>query len=48
MGTCIVCFNPNVQFPQTTNLTSTTVYSLTVTDLVTNCVSGNNATVSIR
>jgi hypothetical protein len=40
--------NPNVQFPQTRNLTTTTVYSLTVTDLVTNCVSGNQANVSIE
>lgn len=39
--------NPNVQFPQTANLTSTTVYTLTVTDMVTNCVSANNATVSV-
>jgi hypothetical protein len=39
--------NPNVQYPQTANLTATTVYSLTVTDLATNCVSNNNANVSI-
>jgi hypothetical protein len=40
--------NPNVQQPQTTILTATTVYSLTVTDLVTNCVSNNPANVSIE
>jgi hypothetical protein len=39
--------NPNVQFPQTTNLTATTVYSLTVNDLATNCISNNNANVSV-
>jgi hypothetical protein len=39
--------NPNVQHPQTTNLTSSTVYSLIVTDLVTNCVSTNPANVPI-
>ena len=39
--------NPNVQFPQTVNLTETTVYSLEVTDLVTNCISDNQAYVSI-
>jgi hypothetical protein len=30
--------NPNVQYPQTTNLTGTTIFLLTVTDLQTNCV----------
>jgi hypothetical protein len=40
--------NPNVQFPQTKNLTSTTVFSLVVTDLITNCVSDNQANVSIN
>ena len=40
--------NPNIQQPQTTNLTATTVYSLIVTDLVTNCVSNNPANVSIE
>ncbi len=40
--------NPNIQFPQTTNLTATTVYSLIVTDLITNCVSINLANVSIE
>ena len=40
--------NPNIQFPQTVNLTATQVYSLEVTDLVTNCVSDNNATVTVE
>ncbi len=40
--------NSGVQNPQTTNLTSTTVYSLTTTDLNTNCVSANAANVSIE
>jgi len=40
--------NPNVQQPQTINLTATTVYTLTVTDLVTNCISNNPANVSIE
>lgn len=39
--------NPNLQFPQTTNLTSTTVYTLVVTDLVSNCVSNNNDNVTV-
>ena len=37
-----------VQNPQTTNLTSTTVYSLVTTDLNTNCVSTNVANVAIE
>jgi hypothetical protein len=41
-------FNANVQSPQTINLTSTTIYSLTTTDLITNCVSSNQANVSIE
>ncbi|MBE0647199.1 MAG: T9SS type A sorting domain-containing protein [Bacteroidales bacterium] len=39
--------NPNIQNPQTTNLTSTTVYSLIATDLVTNCVSENQANIMV-
>jgi len=39
--------NANVQKPQTVNLEATTVYSLTVTDLLTNCVSNNHPSVSI-
>lgn len=39
--------NANVQDPQTTELTSTTVYSLVVTDMVTNCVSENQANVTV-
>lgn len=39
--------NANVQYPQTTYLTSTTVYHLTATDLATNCVSTNNPGVSV-
>ena len=39
---------PSVQFPQTTNLTATTVYSLIITDLFTNCVSNNISIVSIE
>jgi len=38
----------NEQQPQTTNLVSTTVYSLTVTDMVTTCVSNNQANVTIE
>jgi hypothetical protein len=40
--------NPNVRQPQTVNLSATTVYSLTVADLITNCVSNNPANVSIE
>jgi hypothetical protein len=40
--------NPNIQQPQTINLTATTVYSLTVTDLATNCLSNNPAHVSVE
>jgi hypothetical protein len=39
--------NANVQNPQTINLEATTLYSLVVTDLVTNCVSNNTANVTI-
>ncbi|MDD4604237.1 MAG: T9SS type A sorting domain-containing protein [Bacteroidales bacterium] len=40
--------NANIKNPQTLNLTSTTIYSLIVTDLQTNCVSNNAATVQIE
>lgn len=40
--------NANVQSPQTTKLSSTTIYSLVVTDLLTNCVSNNNPTVTVE
>jgi hypothetical protein len=40
--------NANVQSPQTSKLSVTTVYSLVVTDLVTNCVSNNNPFVTIE
>jgi hypothetical protein len=40
--------NANVQYPQTVNLTTTTTYSLIVTDLATNCVSNNAANVMIE
>ncbi|MFZ4520649.1 MAG: T9SS type A sorting domain-containing protein [Bacteroidales bacterium] len=40
--------NAGKQNPQTVNLTSTTVYSLVTTDLATNCVSTNDASVSIE
>jgi hypothetical protein len=40
--------NPNVQNPQTVNLTANTIYSLVVTDLVTNCVSDNQANVTVN
>ena len=40
--------NAGVQNPQTTNLNSTTIYSLVVTDLNTNCISNNAANVSIE
>lgn len=39
--------NAGIRFPQTVNLTSTTVYSLVVTDLATNCISSNEASVTI-
>ena len=39
--------NANVQNPQTIYLETTTLYSLQVTDLVTNCVSNNTANVTI-
>jgi hypothetical protein len=40
--------NANIQNPQTTNLTSTTIYSLKVTDLVTTCISDNPANVTVE
>lgn len=40
--------NANVQNPQTVKLYSSTVYSLSVTDLVTNCVSENQANVAVE
>jgi len=40
--------NAGVQNPKTTYLKSTTVYSLIVTDLLNNCVSTNDANVSIE
>jgi len=39
--------NANIQNPQTVNLTTTTVFSLIVTDLATNCESNNTANVTI-
>jgi hypothetical protein len=39
--------NPNVRNPQTTSLVSTTVFTLIVTDLNTNCSSENPAIVSV-
>lgn len=39
--------NANVQYPQTVNMTGSSVFSLTVTDLTTNCVSSNDANVSV-
>ncbi len=39
--------NANVKSPQTANLTETTVYSVIITDMVTNCVSDNPADVTI-
>ncbi|MEI7662220.1 MAG: T9SS type A sorting domain-containing protein [Bacteroidota bacterium] len=40
--------NAGLQHPQTTNLTSTTVYTLVVTNLLTNCVSNNGASVPVE
>jgi hypothetical protein len=40
--------NANVQSPQTLNLTATTVYSLVVTNLLTNCVSNNQANIAVE
>jgi len=40
--------NASSRTPQTLNLTATTVYSLTITDITTNCVSNNQGTVSIE
>ena len=40
--------NPNIQDPQTINLEATTIFSLVVTDLVKNCVSTNQANVTIE
>ncbi len=37
-----------VQNPRTVNLTSTTIYSLVVTDLATNCISTNEANVAVE
>lgn len=39
--------NANIKSPQTANLMETTVYSVTITDLVTNCISDNPAMVTI-
>ncbi|HBG70532.1 MAG TPA: hypothetical protein DDX57_07085 [Bacteroidales bacterium] len=39
--------NPNVLSPQTTNLTTTTVFTLTVTDQVTGCMSTSQVTVNV-
>lgn len=40
--------NAGIQNPQTTYLEETTVYSLTVTDLITNCISDNDAIVTVE
>ncbi len=40
--------NANIKSPQTTNLQTTTVFSLMVTDLISNCVSDNSPTVSVE
>jgi len=40
--------NPNVKDPQTVYLTQTTVYSLTVDDVTTGCVSNNLANVTVE
>jgi hypothetical protein len=40
--------NASVRAPQTVNLQATTVYSLTVTDMTTNCVSNNQGTVTVE
>jgi len=40
--------NPTVQEPQTVKLYASTVYSLQVTDLVTNCASENQANVAVE
>jgi hypothetical protein len=40
--------NASQQFPQTVNLTATTIYSLQVTDLVTGCISQNTANVTVE
>ena len=40
--------NASIKTPQTVNLTTTTVYSLVVTDLSTNCISTNAGNVSVE
>lgn len=40
--------NASVRAPQTVNLTASTIYTLTVTDLVTNCTSDNNSEVTVE
>jgi len=40
--------NAGIQNPQSTNLTSTTIYTLVATDLLTNCVSNNDANVAVE
>ncbi|MEI6682753.1 MAG: hypothetical protein WCO44_09000 [Bacteroidota bacterium] len=40
--------NAGMQNPQTVNLTASTIYTLMVTDLNTNCVSENGATVAVE
>ncbi len=40
--------NAGIQNPQTANLSETTIYSLTVTDLVTNCVSDPPSNVTVE
>jgi hypothetical protein len=40
--------NAGVRFPQTINMTATTIYSLVVTDLATNCISNNSANVTVE
>lgn len=40
--------NASIKTPQTVNLTTTTVYSLVITDLTTNCVSANAGNVSVE
>lgn len=39
--------NPNIANPQTTNLTTTTVFTLTITDQVTGCTSTSQVTVNV-
>jgi len=40
--------NPTIQSPRTINLNATTTYSLVATDLITNCISTNNANVTVE